>query len=328
MESNGRGALIKLILKHAPEKTKTTAEVCLKGLLAKFRGIVRPECTNKNYRPKPFGAPTSSSVEESKRRNAIANPIYQANPIFQAKRAEYRAKRKAANINEAMDYFAAHPEIPNQPLTDSEVQKIVEEEVDYIKSLMSLKDDAGETLPFPTFYVGQTKRSVKEEESRWLTRRGANMADDIYDIIGADEFDGDDEDDGEDEDERPRKKQKKTVARNRPVLINADGTVINKKNGNFDTLEFQSIVLTHSKFLIDATRIEERIQGKFHHLELGSERLWRVAGAGRSNDKDDICGKRDYKVFLYFSREVQQHLEDELIVIQKGSPKAPLYHHG
>ena len=83
---------------------------------------------------------------------------------------------------------------------------------------------------------------------------------------------------------------------------------------------FCSQVVYESAFLIDATRVEEALQTKFHTLPLGSRRLWRCIAKGRKLNKEDAEGKEVYKVFVTFSMVVRDMLETKKWKIQEGAP--------
>ena len=148
----------------------------------------------------------------------------------------------------------------------------------------------GNLLPYPTFYIGETKRSLKEECFRWLTARGAN-------ILGG-QYKG---------------------GRNRPVLVTTSGESI--KGALLESTEFQAMFLFHSRFLLDATRVEEAIQTHFHDLEVGTERCWRVPAMGRSSDQMDVYNETDYKVFITWSRNVQRFISEAKFKSQPGGPR-------
>jgi hypothetical protein len=52
------------------------------------------------------------------------------------------------------------------------------------------------------------------------------------------------------------------------------------------------------------------------HLKLGSQRLWRECGMGRSSDMDDVEEKEVYKVFVTYSTQVAKLLKEGIIKIQ------------
>ena len=191
-----------------------------------------------------------------------------------------------------MAYFTTHPECPISPLSQDEVSTEAAQIIKWIKDeLIGKQDEYGEVLPFPTFYIGETKRSLKEECFRWLTARGAN-------ILGG-QYKG---------------------GRNRPVLVTMDGATINGQL--LKSMEFQARFLFHSRFLLDATRVEDAIQTYFNNLEVGTERCWRTPAKGRSTDQKDVYNETDYKVFITWSRKVQQFISEGRIKSQPGGPPA------
>ena len=109
-----------------------------------------------------------------------------------------------------MAYFTTHPECPISPLSQDEVSTEAAQIIKWIKDeLIGKQDEYGNVLPFPTFYIGETKRSLEEECFRWLTFRGAN-------ILGG-QYKG---------------------GRNRPVLVTMDGATINGQL--LKSMEFQA----------------------------------------------------------------------------------------
>ena len=189
-----------------------------------------------------------------------------------------------------MAYFATHPECATLPLSEDEVSTEADKIIKWIKeALIGKQDENGILLPYPTFYIGETKRSLKEECFAWLTFRGANNSN----------YKG---------------------GRNRPVLVTMDGETIN--GALLKSMEFQASFLFHARFLLDATRVEEAIQTHFHDLKVGTERCWRTPAMGRSTDQKDVYNETDYKVFITWSRKVQQFISEGRIKSQPGGPPA------
>ena len=133
-----------------------------------------------------------------------------------------------------------------------------------------------------TFYVGETKRTLKDEALRWLTERGANLPEgQVY-----------------------------NGQRNRPVLVWNDGSTITMQTA-IEQYGFQSVVVYESTNLLDATRVEDAIQTYFQdRLPLGTHKLWRAVAKGRHSDENDCLenSKNVYKVFITYSRQVQEKL--------------------
>ena len=189
-----------------------------------------------------------------------------------------------------MRYLNSHPQCAFSVLSSDEVSSEADKIIKYIEDeLIGKQDEYGKVLPFPTFYIGETKRSLKEECFRWLTFRGANNSN----------YKG---------------------GRNRPVLVTMDGETIN--GALLKSMEFQAMFLFHARFLIDATRVEDAIQTYFNNLEVGTERCWRTPAMGRSTDQMDVYNETDYKVFITWSRKVQQFISEGRIKSQPGGPPA------
>ena len=239
------------------------------------------------------------SVEEKALANAIWNPIFNPinnpinNPLNNPLYAPlYAQARKSKRREEAVRYFNSHPQCAFSVLSSDEVSSEADKIIKYIEDeLIGEQDEYGNVLPFPTFYIGETKRSLKEECFRWLTARGAN-------ILGG-QYKG---------------------GRNRPVLVTMDGETI--KGPLLKSMEFQASFLFHARFLVDATRVEEKIQTHFHDLKVGTERCWRTPAMGRSTDEMDVYNETDYKVFITWSRKVQQFISEGKIQSQPGRPPA------
>ena len=189
-----------------------------------------------------------------------------------------------------MAYFATYPECVTLPLSLDEVSTEADKIIKWIKeALIGKQDENGILLPYPTFYIGETKWSLKEECFAWLTFRGANNSN----------YKG---------------------GRNRPVLVTMGGETIN--GALLESMEFQAMFLFHSRFLLDATRVEDAIQTYFNNLEVGTERCWRTPAKGRSTDQMDVYNETDYKVFITWSRKVQQFISEGRIKSQPGGPPA------
>ena len=190
-----------------------------------------------------------------------------------------------------MRYFNSHQQCAFSVLSSDEVSSEADKIIKYIEDeLIGKQDEYGKVLPFPTFYIGETKRSLEEECFRWLTARGAN-------ILGG-QYKG---------------------GRNRPVLVTMDGATINGQL--LKSMEFQARFLFHSRFLLDATRVEDAIQTYFNNLEVGTERCWRAPAMGRASDQMDVYNETDYKVFITWSRNVQQFISEAKIKSQPGGPR-------
>ena len=133
-----------------------------------------------------------------------------------------------------------------------------------------------------TFYVGETKRTLKDEALRWLTKRGANLPEG----------------------------QEHNGQTNRPVLVWNDGSTITMKTAT-EQHGFQSVVVYESTNLLDATHVEDAIQTYFQdRLPLGTHKLWRCVAKGRHHDENDCLENSNnvYKVFITYSTQVQEKL--------------------
>jgi hypothetical protein len=93
-------------------------------------------------------------------------------------------------------------------------------------------------------YVGYTAREKEQEDLRWLTTRGADLAPGV----------------------------KYMGKRNRPVIRYADHTIVRMDQARTD-FHFKSIVVYSSPCQLNALDVEAKIQRLLHELPLGI-RLW------------------------------------------------------
>ena len=81
-------------------------------------------------------------------------------------------------------------------------------------------------------------------------------------------------------------------------------------------LGFSSEVVYESSLLLNAARIEEGLQLRYHKkLPLGV-RLWRVPGAGKGSNKEDLNEQNIYKVFITHSTMVCKAIVDKNVKIE------------
>ena len=151
----------------------------------------------------------------------------------------------------------------------------------------SIMDLVNSNEPF-SFYFGETKQRVTDEDLQWLGRRSANL---------------------------PRKKDGK-IPRNRPVLLRAD-TKLPEEKQHFTPVEarkeldFDSILLFCSALCLNAYEVEDALQSKLNHLPLG-RKLWREKEADKS-PKDGVA----YKVFCTFSFGITAAIKEGKCRLQK-----------
>ena len=138
-------------------------------------------------------------------------------------------------------------------------------------------------------YVGYTACAIVDEFLRWLTQRGAALADA----------------DGE-----------YTIypdRRNRPVLLWSDGTTITMGKAQSELgFIFQEVYA--SKLKCNARMVENALQQRYQHLDLG-HRLWRCADMGSKYDTE-VDGKL-HKVFITYSPLISEMLADGKIMVNK-----------
>ena len=139
------------------------------------------------------------------------------------------------------------------------------------------------------FYVGGTFRDLKEEDLRWLTSRGRVKFDNKGNI----------------------KPGQDMTKRNRPVLLHINGDSVTMKTAR-DQFGFRSFVVYEDLLHLNASRIEDKLQGRYQHLDLG-KRLWRCQGKGPKYTKST---KRVHKVFVTFSFKVRKSLRKKILKLQ------------
>jgi len=277
-EENGRAELIEDYRRLVDNVSHKIASGRVGYHIKRLRGIIAPEFTNKGLPKKEKGEATSSSPEEQRVSNHIKNPI---------NNAINNAKVKKERRDRAIKYHLEHGE--SSPLSDEQVEEevcriISDVDIGGLGTLKRLQSD-----PSYSFYVGETKRSLKEEGLRWLTARGK---------LGG--------------------------GSNRPVLVHSDHTVESPNLLTMKTAEedfgFKSQILYETTLLINASAMEDKLQDYFLYLPLGTRRLWRCVAKGQSSDKDDVEEKEIYKVFITYSTQVAEKLEEGTLMIQPGEP--------
>mgnify|MGYP000173662483 CR=1 FL=1 len=140
------------------------------------------------------------------------------------------------------------------------------------------------------FYIGGTFRALKEEDLRWITARGAAKFGDDGEIIEGTE-----------------------KLKNRPVLVRDNDKNVTMKEAR-DEFGFRSIVVYENQLHCNASRIEDKLQGRYQALPLGCPRLWRCRGKGAkySEEEDQV-----HKVFITYSFKVQKAVKEGKLIIQK-----------
>ena len=144
-------------------------------------------------------------------------------------------------------------------------------------------------------YIGMTGRKLEEEDLRWLTKRGANMM----------------------------HTEKKSKARNRPVIQHQDGEVIKMKEAR-EVFGFKSMVVYESKCKKNVCDVEDAMQAYLHDefidphhqdgtkgLKLG-RRFWRHVAMGPK--KNAVIGH--YKTFVTFSLDIGKHFGEKIKVVE------------
>ena len=152
-----------------------------------------------------------------------------------------------------------------------------------LEEFLQLASDLGQSeVDACAFYFGYTGRQIVVEYLRFLTERGASQQAEDGTFIDP-------------------------SARNRPVLLWADDSVITQKEAETQ-LGFKYIELYSSTLKINARRVEAALQMRFQHLPLGT-RLWRCVDKGSKYDQPEDAGKV-HKVYLTFSPLVAKARRD------------------
>ena len=279
--NNGKEELMKIFRDCCPTKDEKQADRAVESAVRKNRGIIEPDKTPKKFPPKELGENTNLHPVETNKRSAIYNPKNNAinNLIQSAKKRDELRDASTLWHNNNVDETA---------LTEDELVDAVEHIINHVDigglgKLCDLQSD-----PNFAFYVGLTKRTLKEEGLRWLSQRGNNTG-------------------------------KGGV--NRPVLIKENGETI--KESEATTAGFKSVIVFKSGYLINASAVEEILQASFQFLPLGVQRLWRFPGKGKSYDKEDGEVPQVYKVFLTYADTCAAMVESGEWQIQPGSPSTP-----
>ncbi|GFH47920.1 hypothetical protein CTEN210_04396 [Chaetoceros tenuissimus] len=96
-----------------------------------------------------------------------------------------------------------------------------------------------------------------------------------------------------------------TTSNPNPVLVNADGTGIGKKRAE-EKYGFKVMWDIYESVCFDNVALFEKLLHlKYHHLQLGRERCWRIAGWGMRSS----VVRGHYKVFITYSTKVQAAID-------------------
>ncbi len=254
------------------------------------RIVISPEATNSNFKKAKLGD-MNAEMSEARRANDLKNN--KKNNKKNNSKNNSKNSKKISEKNEAskMLYFQQlHPEMFKQILTDEEISSKVTQIVNNpsLFNGISLADIVSHAESEFTFYVGMTKRDLEMEDLRFLTKRGANLQKGKKYIKG------------------------KKAYRNPPVLLNANGSVITRKNA-VSQLKFNSVVVFENPVLSNVTAVEDAIQKKFQWKKLGYERLWRHAAKGQHHSTE----LAHYKVFVTYSFNVVENINNKKIIVNK-----------
>jgi hypothetical protein len=243
---NGRRELIAHVTKFYKDNfgkklTDPQLKIKITKLLNQHRpGIIRPECTRKDCIKKAVGALGASSKEERDMSNK-----------------KHSSKRKEVNDLEnrkAIEDQGLGHVMRSKTETEELCEYLLNEKKYAILDDMTMSQ-AIQTNSF-TIYIGTTKRALTEEDLRWLTERGA-------------------QDQGVTRSGLVRYKGR----RNRPVLLNEDGTCITMGEARSE-YGAKSVFISRSRLRLNETDLEDALQTKLQPELLGLERLHRYTAMG------------------------------------------------
>ena len=137
-----------------------------------------------------------------------------------------------------------------------------------------------------SIYLGYTSRTLPVEALRWLTVRGASQEDANGNFVDP-------------------------SARNRPVLLWADGSTITMGQA-VSQLGFEYFEIYASSLKINARYVECALQQRLQHLPLGM-RLWRHPDKGAKFD--EAPDNKVHKVFIAISWSVAPMLAEQKIKV-------------
>ena len=195
---------------------------------------------------------------------------------------QLKAKRKKARLEKFQEYLKDHP---------CEEALLSEDDASSLANTIVCDENFPATDEQGSFYIGYTRRLVKEEELGWITTRG-------YAPVGKDG-------------QRDYTKRRKT----KPILQWADGTNITMKQAR-EILGFRSITVFQSKLKYNARMVEDALQMKFMRLKKGHRRLWRCVDKGVKYDGPEDAN-HVHTVFVCFSTAVQTAIDARKIKINK-----------
>jgi hypothetical protein len=211
-----------------------------------------PERTNKAHIKKFVGAPGAFSKVETDKRSKKWNPIN--NKKNNKKDNKKRKDENDAENRKIIEDQGLGQDMRTKKETDDLCEHLLYEETYDILDDMTISQ-AIQTNSF-AIYIGTTKRALKEEDLRWLTKRGAQ--DQGVNRSGLVVYKG---------------------QRNRPVLLKQDGKGITMGEAR-SQFGAKSVVISYSRLRLNETGLEDALQTKLQPELLGLERLHRYVAMG------------------------------------------------
>ena len=249
-----------------------------------------PAGTSRDPHGKIKAASAKSNPISNAKWNHINNPIN--NPINNAKVQKRAFDEAMARINEMSK--------EEDPLTLEEATKEAADIMGHVgdgwythgadvEEFLGIDGSERRDVWSHSVYVGYTACAIADEALRWLTVRGAALADaDGEYTIYPDRL-------------------------NRPVLLWSDGTTITMGKAQSELgFIFQEVYA--SKLKCNARMVENALQQRYQHLDLG-HRLWRYADKGSKYDTE-VDGKL-HKVFITYSPLISEMLADGKIKVNE-----------
>lgn len=277
-------------------------------LLKKYRKVIKPEYTPKKFVPRAIGAPTavdpSTMAAWNLINNPINNPIYNPinnpinnlNPIYNLIKKRKRKEAMEAEFRQNMALLGPHYD---NPLTDDEVRAIRSEILEKEEVLFTFL--LASFVPFYIFYTSQlwnphdpTTGKYATEFASFLSTRSGHYFDDE---TGEEMY-----------------KEGNPVLRwteESPHFAKpgkTDGIITRKEM--LEVLECKVVLLYMSNIMFNARQIEDSLQRKFQHLELG-HRVWRCCDRGAKYELP-VDAKSHKKVIVY-SEKIKEFVNNHLI---------------
>ena len=179
--------LIQKYLSIYPLKSHKQGLKAVQFQILTHRPLIKPGCTPFSYEVKEVGAESSAgklTMKEKHKKESIAQRIAHAKGEITAKdvsnkknnkknNAKNNAKNKALRLAANLAYIRSHPELLKLKMSDGKLNSVAKKIYNTPSTYFGgLSPKQGLRSGRFSLYVGITKRDLKAESFRFLTRRG------------------------------------------------------------------------------------------------------------------------------------------------------------